>query len=324
MGMDIAYKSVFRVVFVLIAIWFLYQILDILAVVFFGIIISSAVAPLIDKLQTEGIPRIGGALLIYLAIIVAFSFIAYIIVPPMISQIAKLSAQLPSLLAEYTGLLSIPDDIFQEFSQTLRTIPSNIIAWLIGLLGGIGNVFFVFIISFYLSVEDQGIKRFLQTALPDNRYHYVSELIRRSQSTLAQWLKAQLILMSLVGLMTYVALLFLAIPYALALGTLAGILEIIPFAGPVIAAIPAIIFALEQSPLIALITFIVFIAIQQLESQVLTPFIMKRTFELNPVLVLLALFVGAKLGGIVGILASVPLLALFLEFSKDYYQKRSN
>ncbi len=324
MNIDIAYKSIFRVIFALIIIWFLYQILDILAVVFFGIIISSAVAPLIDKLQKEGVPRIGGALLIYLVIITVFSFIGYIIVPPMISQIAKLSAQLPSLLADYTGSLSIPDDIFKEFSQTLRTIPSNIITWLIGLLGGIGNVFFVFIISFYLSVEDQGIKRFLQTALPDHRYHYVIELIRRSQSTLAQWLKAQLILMLCIGIMTYIALLFLGIPYALALGTLAGILEIVPFAGPVIAGIPAIVFAFEQSPFIALIVFIVFIVIQQIESQVLTPFIMKRTFELNPVLVLLALFVGAKLGGIVGILASVPLLALFLEFSKDYYQKRSS
>lgn len=321
MSVDIAYKSIFKVIFVLIAIWFLYQILDILAVVFFGIIISSAVAPLIDKLQQEGIPRIGGALLIYLAIIVIFSFIGYIIVPPMISQIAKLSAQLPSLLAEYTGSLSLPEDIFREFSQTLRGIPSNIIAWLIGLLGGIGNVFFVFVISFYLSVEDQGIKRFLQTALPDHRYRYVSELIERSQRTLAQWLKAQLILMFFVGLMTYIALLILGIPYALALATLAGLLEIVPFAGPVIAAIPPIIFAFEQSPFIALLTFIIFIVIQQVESQILTPFVMKRTFELNPVLVLLAIFVGAKLGGIVGILASVPLLALFIEFSKDYYQK---
>lgn len=320
--MDIAYKSIFKVVFVLIAIWFLYQILDILAVVFFGIIISSAVAPIVDRLQEKGVPRVGGALIIYLAIIVAFSLIIYTIVPSMIDQITKLATQLPVLLEQYLGSLPLPQDLFQQFSSSLRNVPSNIFAWLIGFLGGIGNVLFVFIISFYLSVEDQGMKRFLQTALPEHRQRYVTDLIARSQKTLSQWLRSQLILMFLIGLMTYVGLRILGIPNALALGMLAGVLEIVPFAGPIIAAIPPIIFAFEISTTTALITLGFFLVIQQIESQILTPVVMKRTFEINPVLVLLALFIGAKLGGIIGILASVPLLALLLEFSKDYYQKR--
>jgi len=108
------------------------------------------------------------------------------------------------------------------------------------------------------------------------------------------------------------------------MAAIAGILEIVPVVGPVLAAIPATIFALNASLFTALLTIIVFTVLQQIESQILTPQIMKRTFEINPILVLLSLVIGAKLGGITGALISVPLLALALEFSKDYYQGRKS
>ena len=323
MQLDITYKSVLRVIFLLIAIWLLYQVTDVLAVIFFGTIIASAISPVVDKLEKERIPRVLGALLIYILILLLFSFLIYIVVPPTIAQISKLSERLPLLLQNYLGSLDLPQDVFTQVRESLANASSNVLGWLFGVLGGVGNVLFVFIISFYLTVEDEAIKELFRTALPNHRQQYIVDLINRSQKTLSQWLKAQLTLMFSIGILTFLALFFLNIPHALALGVLAGILEIIPFVGPVIAAVPAIIFALDISPITALITLGLFIAIQQVESQVLTPIVMKRAFEINPVLVLIALFVGAKLGGIVGILASVPLLALILEFSKDYYAKTS-
>lgn len=323
MQLDITYKSVLRVIFLLIAIWLLYQVTDVLAVIFFGTIIASAISPVVDKLEKERIPRVLGALLIYILILLLFSFLIYIVVPPTIAQISKLSERLPLLLQNYLGSLDLPQDVFTQVRESLANASSNVLGWLFGVLGGVGNVLFVFIISFYLTVEDEAIKELFRTALPNHCQQYIVDLINRSQKTLSQWLKAQLTLMFSIGILTFLALFFLNIPHALALGVLAGILEIIPFVGPVIAAVPAIIFALDISPITALITLGLFIAIQQVESQVLTPIVMKRAFEINPVLVLIALFVGAKLGGIVGILASVPLLALILEFSKDYYAKTS-
>ncbi|MBI3335683.1 MAG: AI-2E family transporter [Candidatus Portnoybacteria bacterium] len=324
MQLDITYRSVLKVILILAAVWFLYQIIDVLAVVFFGVIIASATSSVVDRLEKEGLPRVLGALLIYLLIILALSFIIYIVVPPTISQISKLSGQLPTLLRQYFGSLDLPQDIFEQARQGLANVSANITEWLISLAGGLSNVIFIFIISFYLTVQDEALKRLLRTALPRSHEEYVLDLITRSQNTLAQWLKAQLTLMLSVGILTFIALFALGIPHAFAIGLLAGILEIIPFVGPVIAAVPAIIFALDISPLTAFITLGVFVGVQQLESHFLTPFIMKRAFEINPVLVLLALFIGAKFGGIVGILASVPLLALVLEFSKDYYAKKRN
>lgn len=323
MQLDITYRSILKVILLLAAVWLLYQIIDVLAVIFFGVIIASATSSVVDRLEKEGLPRVLGALLIYLLIVLSISFIIYIVVPPTVAQISKLSGQLPTLLRQYLGSLDLPQDVFDQARQGLANVSANIAGWLIGLAGGLGNIVFVFIISFYLTVEDEALKRLLRTALPPRHQEYVLDLITRSQNTLSQWLKAQLTLMLSVGILTFIALFALGIPHAFAIGVLAGILEIIPFVGPVIAAIPAVIFALDISPLTALITFGVFVGVQQLESHLLTPFVMKRAFEINPVLVLLALFIGAKFGGIVGILASVPLLALALEFSKDYYSEKS-
>jgi len=320
MHADVTYRSIFRVALVILGLWLVYQVVDVLAIIFFGIIIAAAIGPEVDKLEREGIPRLVGAILIYLLIILAFAVIVYLLLPPTVSEVAKLSNQLPLFLKTYFTSRSLPPDFLDQLRQNLTQASANIFTWLIGLLGGLGNVLFVFIISFYLTVEDKRIKRSLEGALPDHRYSYVIDLVSRSQRTLSQWLKAQLILMIAVGVITGVALSIIGVPNAIALGALTGMLEIVPFVGPVISAIPAVIFAFTISPLTALVTLIVFIAIQQIESHILTPQVMKRAFEINPVLVLIALFTGAKLGGTIGILASVPLLALVLEFSKDYYK----
>lgn len=321
MALDITYRSILRVVGILFAVWLVWQVWDILAITFFGIIISAAVSTEVDKMHKEGIPRIVGAILIYVLIALLFALLVYIVLPPTILEISKLSNDLPQLLREYSGNLSLPQTFFDQLSQNLANASTDMVAWVIGLTGGLGNILFVIIISFYLTVEDEGIKRFLQDTLPDKRSQYVMDLIIRSQHTLAQWLKAQLLLMILVGMMTFLAYAAIGIPNALALGAFAGLMEVIPFIGPVVASIPAIIFAFNISPLTALLALGMFTIIQQVEAQILTPQIMKRTFALNPIIVLIAIFIGGKLGGIIGILASVPLLALALEFSKDYYGK---
>lgn len=321
MTIDITYRSILKVLGTLVALWLMFQVWDILAITFFGIIIAAAVTPEVDKMHREGVPRIFGAILIYLLIGLLFTLLIYIVLPPTIYEVSRLSSDLPRVLSEYAGSLSLPQTFFDQISQNLANASTDMLTWIIGLAGGLGNILFVIIISFYLTVEDEGIKRFLQDTLPADKYPHILELILRSQNTLSQWLKAQLLLMILVGLMTFLAYSIIGIPNALALGTFAGLLEIIPFIGPIIASVPAIIFALNISPFTALLVVIIFTIIQQIEAQILTPQIMKRAFAINPIIVLIAIFIGGKLGGIIGVLASVPLLALAIEFSKGYYNK---
>lgn len=321
MNIDITYKSIIRVVVVLTLLLILYQVIDVIVVIFLGIIISSTVTPVVNTLKKKGIPRVVASSIIYIIISSIFITVIYVVLPPTILEISKLSVQLPSLLSNSLGYLSLPQNFFEGIRENLSQASSNALGWLVGLLGGMENILFVIFISFYLTVENEGIKRFLEAGLPDHSSSHIIELISRSQNTLAQWLKAQLLLMFLVGLTTSLALFIIGVPNALALGVFAGILEIIPFFGPAISAIPAVLIASSISGVTALVTLAVFIAIQQFESQLLTPQIMKRTFEINPVLALIALFIGSKLGGIGGTLVSIPLLALAMEFYKNYERK---
>lgn len=325
MNKSISYSSILKVFIVIIGIWFLYQILDVVAIVIFSIIVSSVVAPIIDKMQVYKIPRVLGGLIIYIALIIAIGLVLFLLVPPLIQEIANLSKQLPYFINNY-NLSSLSEDsaissfqFLNQLSKNLIDATSSIWTWGIGLVGGIGNIIFVFVISFFLSIQDEGLKKLLRDSLPTKYQKNVLSIIFKSQKTLSNWLKGQLVLMFLVGLITFIALQFVDVPYKLSLAVLAGLFEIIPFVGPVIAAIPAIIFGFGTSFVTAIIIVIIYFVIQRVENNILVPYVMKWAVQMNPILVLIAILVGAKTGGVAGMLLSIPLLAIGIEFFKKYY-----
>lgn len=326
MGKSISYFSILKVFIVIAGIWFLYQILDVVAIVIFSIIVSSVVAPMIDKMQLYKIPRILSGIVIYIVIIFIIGLTLFLIIPPLAQEIAGLTKQLPYLINNY-DFLSLSDDsavsLIQFLNQLSNEIPraaSSFWGWGAGLVGGIGNIIFVFVISFFLSVQDNGLKQLLRDSLPIKYQQNILNIIFKSQKTLSHWLKGQLVLMFLVGLLTFIGLQFVNIPYKLSLAILAGLLEIIPFVGPIIAAIPAIIFGAGVSSITAVIIAVIYFIIQRVENNILVPYVMKWAMQMNPILVLIAILVGFKVGGVAGMLLSVPLLAVGIELFKKYYQ----
>ncbi|MEK9147386.1 MAG: AI-2E family transporter [Patescibacteria group bacterium] len=329
MGKSISYSSILKVFVVIIGIWFLYQILDVVAIVIFSIIISSVVAPMIDKMQLYKIPRILGGVIIYVVIIFIIGLVLFLIIPPLAQEIATLAKQLPYLINN-SDFLSLSNDSTVSFIQFLNQLSgelpkaaSSFWGWGAGLVGGIGNIIFVFVISFFLSVQDNGLKQLLRDSLPIKYQQNILNIIFKSQKTLSHWLKGQLILMFLVGLLTFIGLQFVNVPYKLSLAILAGLLEIITFEVPLIAAIPAIIFGAGISLITAVIIAVIYFIIQRVENTILVPYVMKWAMQMNPILVLIAILVGVKVGGVTGMLLSVPLLAVGIEFFKKYYNSKS-
>ena len=318
MTLNIPYSTIFRIASVLIGVWILYNIIDVLVIFFFGVIISSAITPTVDRMKKEGVPRIIAAALIYILITLSLLFVVYALVPPTIAQLDRLVTQFPLLLKTYVKPPLVPQSVALNIRQFITEAASGITPWLLGLVGGAGNVLLVFVISFYLTVEDRAIKEFLRLTLPEKKQEYVLDLIMRSQRTLSSWLKAQLLLMLIMGVLVFIGLSILGVPYKFLLAVLMGILEFIPVVGPIIGAVPAMMFALQISPAVMLFTGLLYLIAQQIESQFLAPLVMKKAFQINTILVLMAFFIGAKLGGIAGILISVPLLALTFEFLRDY------
>ncbi len=149
-------------------------------------------------------------------------------------------------------------------------------------------------------------------------------LWQRAEEKVGRWLQGQMLLSLIVGLLVYVGLSLMDVQFALAFGILAMALEIVPIAGPVLSAIPAVILAFLQSPTLGLWVLIFYTVVQQLEGHVLTPLVMGRTVGLNPVVILLALLIGGSLAGIAGAILAVPIATVIVEIFDDMARQKES
>ena len=192
------------------------------------------------------------------------------------------------------------------------------------IFGGAFSLVLIVILSFYLSVQEKGIEKFIRLTSPLRYEKYVLDVWQRSKKKLGGWVKAQLLLGVLVGVLVFLGLTILGVKYALMLAVLAAIFEVIPIFGPVLAAIPAILIAFLQSPMLALAALILYVIVQQFENHLIYPTVMKKATGVPPLIIILAILVGGKLGGIFGILLAVPLTVILMELLTDWAKKKAS
>ena len=145
-----------------------------------------------------------------------------------------------------------------------------------------------------------------KTLLPPSYHSIATNVVGKVQEKIGQWLTAQFILCCIIALLTFIGLTIVGLPYALVLALFAGLLEFIPTIGPILSSIPALLVAFVQSPLTALFVLVVYVVVQQFENHIIIPQVMKRTVGINPLVSVVAILIGAKLVGFVGVLLAVP------------------
>jgi len=330
---NISTSTILRIVVVLLALAFLYIIRDILIVVFVAVIIAAAINGPVNWLQRHRVPRILGVTFIYLFILLLLALVVTLIFPPLAEQIKQLAVSFPEFMErasltvqEWWGEHKIEGNLqmlLDRFSGKLTQAASSVFGTIVGIFGGLISAIIILVISFYLSVQEKGVKRFLISLTPNEHKHYISDLIERIQTRIGGWLRGQLLLMIIIGILVYIGLSILGVKYALTLALVAGLLEIIPYIGPILATIPAVILAFLQSPFLALLVLLLFIVIQQLENYVIFPQVMKRAVGLNSIIIIIVMLIGAKLAGVLGIILAVPLTAAAAEFLKDFQKKEA-
>ena len=168
----------------------------------------------------------------------------------------------------------------------------------------------IIVVSFYSVLSGKKIKEGLLELFPAGKRKLYQEIFSESVVKLGAWARGQVTLSLTVGVITSLTLWIMGVPYALALGLIAAVFEIIPVIGPIIAAIPAILIALTISPWLALGVVIAYIVIQQLENHILVPRIMGSAVGISPLLAIVVVLIGAKLAGVVGIIIAIPLAAI--------------
>ncbi len=328
--MNISTSTIFRTIVIILGLVFLYLIRDILLIVFVAVIIAAAINGPVSWLQRHRVPRILGVIFIYLLLFLLLALIVTLVFPPLAEQIKQLATNFPSFMdkigfsfqelwGKYTSESNV-QTILSKLSQQLNQATSSVFGTIINLFGGLFSAGIVLVISFYLAVQEKGVKKFLISLTPQEHQHYLSDLIERIQVKIGGWLRGQLLLMLIVGCLIYIGLYFLDVKYALTLALIAGVLELIPYIGPIVAAVPAIILAFTQAPFLALLVALLYIVVQQLENYIIVPQVMKKTVGLNPIIIIIVMLIGAKLAGIMGLILAVPLAAAGAEFLKDLHK----
>src|SRR3989344_588748 len=212
----------------------------------------------------------------------------------------------------------------KKFPRLLGIILLYLCFFIIGIFVGIISFASIIVISFYLSYMKGGVEGFIKAIIPSQYEVSFLNIWRKAERKIGRWVQGQLLLALIVGLTVYVGLSLIGIKFALILGIAAMILELVPIVGPVLSAIPAILLAFTQGPSLGLWVILFYVAVQQLENHILVPLILGKTLGLNPVIVIVAILIGAKLAGILGMILSVPVAVILGEIIEGIAQQRAH
>lgn len=291
---------------------FLYRVQGILLGLFMAYIIMASIHPFVRTLTSHKVPKLVAIVFIY-ALVIAFIVLLVIpVLPFFVSQVQALFKAIPLYLDSLSQALGIEINartIQSHIAPIVNAISDNAFSITGKVFGGIFSVLTVFILSFYLLVDRERLGREAPNILPEEYREKTRLTIHLVEDKLGAWLRGQVVLSLVIGLITFLVLTALGVPFALPLAILAGFLEIIPTIGPIIAAIPAVIVAFAISPVMGLVVMVAYVGIQVAENNVLVPKIMQKAVGLNPVIILISILIGGQLFGIVGALLSIPFVS---------------
>ncbi len=327
---EISWNSLWRVFLAIVVAWVAYLARDVFVAVILAIIISSAMDPPVSWLEKKRLPRLLGTFGLFLTAILIVALIAYTIVPLAIFEINNLLSNFNKASGAIFDILQSSKAI-DALNKSLSQLSNALIAGNLSLadivsnfLGGAFLALSVFMLSFYLTLGKDGVEKFLIAVLPTTYEDQVLSLYGNVRRKIGRWLEGQVFLSLGMGVLVFVGLWLLGVKYSLTLGILAGILELVPFVGPIFAGSLTILITLTNgTPAMALYALGLFIVLQQLENHVLVPAVTRFTTSLNPVIVLIALLAGGQTFGFVGLILAVPVAVIMQELVEGWTQTKA-
>ncbi len=328
----------------------LYRIRDVVLVVLTAVVIASAVEPVARKLIKSGIPRVFSVFLIYVILGLALAGVVYLFVPMLLQDSSNFLASVPryadsialwspsgsqaittaannvapgvnatnAVAQQLTSSSFSISSAIVQINEAISNISGGFFNTISFVFGGILSFILIVVISFYLTVQENGIEKFLRIVMPIRHEKYALDLWRRTQNKIGLWMQGQILLMVLVGVLVYLALTVLGVQNALLFAFLAGLMELIPLFGPILAAIPVVVSSyVDGGVSTALVIVGVYLIIHQFENHLIYPLVVTKIVGVPPILVILSLIIGFELAGFLGVLLSVPLAATLVELVED-------
>ncbi len=310
---------------------------DLVLVLLVSIVVASAVEPGTQWFIKRRVPRLFAVILIYLSIGIALASIVFFLLIPLLSESSDFLANFPlyfnanivsntigdhGFVSDLTNNLNL-DKAIEQINTLITTVSGNAFGTVTTVFGGILSFFLMTILSFYLAVEEDGVGKFLKAITTIKHEAYVVDLWKRSQRKIGLWMQGQLVLAIIIGMLVYLGLLIINIPNALLLATLAAAFEIIPLFGPILSSIPAIMIAFVAGGFpTALVVMGLYLIVHQFENQLIYPLVVKKVVGVSPIVSIIALAAGWELAGFIGLILSVPIAAVIIEFFDDFEKNK--
>jgi len=323
-----------RAALIVAGVWLTLQLLWVARSVFFlaflGALFGVTLSAGVTWLQRRGVPRGVGTLLLVAVFFGAIAGLGALAAPRISEQWGELRHQLPDALdkveqwmsrrqGSMTALLNPPagtpsaapgpsTEVRQTIAQQVGNLSTHFFAVFSSTLAALGSLLVVTFVAVYVALDPRTYRRGILHLVPYRGRARAIEVMDATGVTLRRWLVAQLIGMAIIGALTTAALLLLDVRAAVALGIIAGILEFVPFFGPILSSVPAIAMGFLDGPEKALWVALTYLVIQQLEGNVVTPLLMKEGLDLPPALTIIGQSVMALAFGFVGLVIAMPLL----------------
>lgn len=335
---SISTGAVIRILAIIVVCVLMYLLRDIVLLLIVSLLLATLIAPLADLSSSYSLPRGIAVVIIYVSAVATVAGVLMLVVPAVYNQTSALVEQYTPVLQDLAGdstkwqFITQGRFFEQDIASFISTIQESgtveafteVVAIVSSVFGGVIALFIVLILAYYMVVEEYQLIHAVESVTPARYKAFVRACIREGRYKVGRWMRGQLMLMLIVGFLDFAVLSALGVPFALVLAILGGLLEIVPYVGPNLAAIPAILISFSISPALALLVLLGYFIVQQIESDILTPKIMQKVVGINPILSIVAITAGYTLYGVIGAFLSIPLTVMAVVIIKEWMlQKHS-
>ncbi|MFA5083813.1 MAG: AI-2E family transporter [Candidatus Paceibacterota bacterium] len=326
---EITWASLWRILVFVLALIVLYFIREILILLALAIVISAICRPFVDYFAEKKVARFLGTSFVFVLFLAVLGVLLWLVIPLTIYQFGSFITNFNETIAKI-GSDNILGELIRQFIINLKaafdvlaTGASTIFNLIFSIFGGIFMFITCLVLAFYLTVEERGIENFFRSILPKSYEEQLISIIKKSAVRIGRWFQGKIILSIIVGLLTWIGFYFMGVKYSGTLALLTAVLDNIPLVGPIFAGAIAVLVALTDSWVLAIWVAVFFVVVQQLESILFTPLIMKKMADLPPLVVLLAILIGTQIAGLIGFILAVPAAIIFQEIFEQSVRKKN-
>lgn len=328
--------TIVRAVLVLVAVGVLWLIRDILLLVFTALLLAGVMYPVVRWAATYRIPK-GLTVAAFYLVLFGLAALAFVLlIPALLDQFNLLMASSDAYTRWFADIFNWLRDLSTHYGLNanlksgLNDLPGQIqdafggvLNLLTGVFGGIAGSIIILVLAAYMITQERAARNLFKNIVPNEYQEFAAQLVWQVIDRLGGWLRGQIFLGLVIGLLYFIGYSAIGMPYALLLAVLGGLLEFIPYFGPILSAVPAVLLAFTLSPGRAIAALIIIVVIQELEGHFIVPKVMQKAAGLNPIASIIALLIGAKLFGVIGALFAIPVATAMSVVISEYLRFRA-